>query len=407
MQPMDGIRVLEVASWTFVPAAGAILADWGADVIKIEHPEFGDPQRALMTSGLLGPGGEDIINFMIEQPNRSKRSIGIDIKNPEGWELLMKLVKESDVFLTNFLPSARKRLGIDIDDIRAVNPEIVYVRGHGQGPKGPDADRGAYDAAAFWSRGGVADTISPQDRPYPIMQSAGFGDMIGAQVIAGGIAAALFKRERTGETSVVDVSLLHTAMWLMSFGIVAADTMGIEMRVGNAKREKGTNPLVGTYKTKDDRYIMLVMLQSDPYWADFCGVIGRKDLITNEDYVDSGARQKNAPACIAELDAAFAQYTFEEWNEKLDGIEGVWAPVQSQGELLCDTQALENHYLMDVKTQDGERSFKLVTSPAQFDECPPDMRAAPELGQHTEEYLLSLGIEWDDIAKYKDCGAIT
>jgi crotonobetainyl-CoA:carnitine CoA-transferase CaiB-like acyl-CoA transferase len=407
MSALKGIRVLEVASWTFVPAAGAILADWGADVIKVEHPETGDPQRALMTSGLLGPDGGNMINFMIEQPNRSKRSIGIDISKPDGHALLLRMVKDADVFLTNYLPSVRKKLGINLEEIRAANPKIIYVRGHGQGANGPDADRGAYDAAAFWSRGGIADSLSPTDRAYPISQGPGFGDLVGAQTIAGGIAAALFKRERTGEGSVVDVSLLHTAMWLLSFGIVAADTMGIELKTGGGKRSETPNPLVGFYKTADDRYLTLVMLQSDRYWEELCNTIGLSEIINDERFVDAGARQKNAGACVAALDAAFARKTLEEWKVILAGIQGVWAPVQSQMELLQDPQAIENQYVMDVKTQDGERSFKLVTSPVRFDDTAPTLTAAPELGQHTEEFLMEIGLEWEEIEAYKASGAIT
>jgi crotonobetainyl-CoA:carnitine CoA-transferase CaiB-like acyl-CoA transferase len=149
-QVMQGVRVVEVAQWWFVPAAGAVLADWGADVIKIEHPVTGDPQRGLVTSGFFPPTGG--VNFMVEQSNRGKRSVGIDIGNPQGRAALLRLVETADVFLTNFLTPARKRLGIDVDDIRAVNPRIVYARGHGQGAEGPDADRGGYDAASFWSR---------------------------------------------------------------------------------------------------------------------------------------------------------------------------------------------------------------------------------------------------------------
>ncbi len=405
--PLEGIRVLEVAAWTFVPAAGATLADWGATVIKVENPLTGDPQRALMTSGLLGPGGAQKINFMIEQPNRSKRSIGIDISKPEGRELLLKLAKESDVFLTNCLPSVRKKLGIDLEDIRAANPDIIYVRGHGQGSKGEDADRGAYDGAAFWSRGSVGDVFTPKDRAYPISQTPAFGDLIGAQNIAGGVAAALFKRERTGETSVVDVSLMGSAMWLMSPGIVAADTLGMEMRVNDGKRENTTNPLVGYYKTKDNRFLTLVMLQSDRFWDELCEVIGRNDIRTDERFKDSTARRQNAAACVAELDATFGQRTLDEWCETLKGIQGVWAPMQTAKEILKDPQALENNYLIDVKTQDGSTSFKLVANPVQFDEIPPKITAAPELGQHTEELLLELGLEWEEIERYKEAGAIS
>jgi crotonobetainyl-CoA:carnitine CoA-transferase CaiB-like acyl-CoA transferase len=145
---LSGVRVLEVAFWTFVPSAGAILSDWGADVIKIEHPETGDPQRGLATMGVM-PGGMGAVNFMIEFPNRGKRSVGININTDEGRELIYKLAKTADVFLTSFLPDARQRMKIDVEDIRAQNPDIIYVRGHGQGAKGPDAGKGGYDGASL------------------------------------------------------------------------------------------------------------------------------------------------------------------------------------------------------------------------------------------------------------------
>jgi len=185
---MDGIKVLEVAQWWFVPAAGAVLADWGADVIKIEHPVSGDPQRGLMTSGLVPNTGG--VNFMVEQSNRGKRSVGLDLATDAGRDILYQLAATADVFLTNFLPDARERLRIDLDDIRAVNPRIVYVRGHGQGARGPDARKGGFDAASFWCRGGLSHALTPPGAPAPVMQRAAYGDSVGAMTIAGGISAA-------------------------------------------------------------------------------------------------------------------------------------------------------------------------------------------------------------------------
>ena len=177
---MSGIRVVEVASWTYVPVAGAILAEWGADVIKIEHPESGDPQRGLAASGLVptGPGG---VAHMMELPNRGKRSVGLDLKSDEGHELLLKMVANADVFVTNFRPQARRKARIDVADIRAVNPDIIYVRGSGNGQRGPESERGGYDGCTFWGRGGPADIISnPDDGSYPIGQPGpAFGDVIG------------------------------------------------------------------------------------------------------------------------------------------------------------------------------------------------------------------------------------
>src|SRR5947199_64029 len=227
---LHGVRVVEVAQWWFVPAAGAVLADWGADVIKIEHPTSGDPQRGLVTSGLVPPTGG--VNFMVEQPNRGKRSVGLDLGRPAGRDLLYRLVETADVFLTNFLPAARRRLAIEVDDIRRANPKIIYVRGHGQGARGPERERGGYDAASFWCRGGIANALTPPGAGAPVMQRAAFGDSAGGMTVAGGVAAALFHRERTGEPAVVDVSLLGTAMWIMAPDIIATKLPGIDLPVG-------------------------------------------------------------------------------------------------------------------------------------------------------------------------------
>src|SRR3954462_11432732 len=204
---LSGVKVLEVAAWTFVPAAGAVLAEWGADVVKVEHPVGGDPQRGLISSGLV-PAGAGGVNYMIEVPNRGKRSVGIDLSTDAGRDIVLKIAAESDVFLTSFLPSARKKFGIDLDDIRKVNPDIIYVRGTGHGTKGPDADKPGYDGVSYWSRGGVGSALTPGSMTDNIVAPRpAFGDLMGGMTIAGGVAAALYKREKTGTPSVVDVSL--------------------------------------------------------------------------------------------------------------------------------------------------------------------------------------------------------
>ncbi len=400
-QVLKGVRVIEVAQWWFVPAAGAVLADWGADVVKIEHPVSGDPQRGLVTSGLIPAAGG--VNFMVEQPNRGKRSVGIDLAHPHGLALLHRLVEKADVFLTNFLPAARRRLRIDVDDIRRVNPRIIYVRGHGQGALGPERERGGYDAASFWCRGGIANALTPPGAAAPVMQRAAFGDSTGGMAVAGGIAAALFRRERTGDASVVDVSLLGTAMWLLAPDIIASKLLGIDLPSGD--RTQSPNPIVNSYRTKDGRWLFLNMLQPDRFWADICTHLGRADMITDPRFADGRVRFENRGACIAELDAVFAQRTLAEWQAALADVEGVWAPMQSARELASDPQALANGYLPDVE-HDG-KVFTLVANPVQFDERSPKLTPAPDLGQHTEEVLLELGLGWDDLAKYKEAGAIS
>ena len=218
-KPMEGIRVLEVAQFTFVPAAGAVLADWGADVIKVEHPETGDAQRGLVK--VLGLDtvvkGSSFVPIM-EGPNRGKRSIGLALDKPEAKSLLHELVRASDVFLTNFLPRARAKLGIDVADIQAINPDIIYVLGTGFGYSGPEADKGGYDSTAFWARGGSGDAVTPPGSDAFVgMPTGAYGDSMGGMTIAGGVAAALFARSQTGQPSVVDVSLLGVGAWATQF----------------------------------------------------------------------------------------------------------------------------------------------------------------------------------------------
>ncbi len=401
-QVLSGVRVVEVAQWWFVPSAGAVLADWGADVIKIEHPVTGDPQRGLMTSGFFPDTGG--VNFMMEQSNRGKRSVGIDIGNPAGRDTLLELVRTADVFLTNFLPAARRKLRIEVDDIRAVNPKIIYVRGHGHGAHGPDAERGGYDAASFWSRGGIAHALTPPGAPAPIMQRAAFGDSAGGMTVAGGIAGALFRRERTGTPSVVDVSLLGTAMWILAPDIVMTRLTDQEMPVFT--RTEAPNPIVNSYRTQDGRWLFLNMLQPDRFWADLCRHIGRDDMVGDARFDSGMARFMNRQECVAELERTFASRTLAEWREALASVAGVWAPMQSAREVSDDAQAVANGYLPTVDRGDGT-SFTLVASPVQFDETSPQLRPAPDCGQHTEEVLLSLGMTWEQLASLKESGAIS
>ena len=401
---MSGVRVLEVAAWTYVPAAGAVLAEWGADVLKIEHPETGDPQRALITSGLVptGPGG---VNHMIELPNRGKRSVAIDLGTEDGHDLLLRLAEASDVFLTNFLPPARRRLRIEVDDLRAVNPDIIYVRGSGQGQRGPEKDRGGYDGCSFWGRV-VADIVTPPDSEWPISQPGpAFGDLIGGMTIAGGIAAALFHRERTGEALVVDNSLLATAMWAAGGSLIAAGLFGLT-KMPKMDRTQSPNPLVNNYRTSDGRYLSLIMLQPDRYWADLVTHLGHPELADDERFRDSRALHEHRAEAVGVLDGIFATRTFAEWREVLMRIEGQWAPVETAAELLEDPQALSNGYVREIVAASGT-TFRIVPSPLQFNETPPDLSRAPEHGEHTDEVLQELlGLDMDKIMDLKIKGAI-
>ena len=396
----DGVRVVELAQWVFVPVAGALLADWGADVIRIERLE-GDPYLGLATQGI--GTDRDGVNLSMALANRGKRSIALNLRHETGLSVLHELLASADVFLTSLRPGALGRLGLDADTLRDRYPSLIYARGHGFGVRGPDANRPGYDSSAFWARGGVGHILTPPERDYPISQRGAMGDRNGAMALAFGIAAALLKRTRTGVGSVVDVSLLATAMWMLSSDLLAALNGGQAAPV--AGRGPQVNPLTGNYRTKDGRHIQLMFLQADRYWPQFCRLIGRDELIEDPRFVDLGARRANSQACVAELDSVFAGRTFVEWKQLLAELDAPWAPVQSVHEVIEDPQVAANGYLGEVSI-DGGQPYRLPAVPVQFDEQAPPLRRAPEHGEHTEALLLELGYDWDRITELTDQGVI-
>jgi crotonobetainyl-CoA:carnitine CoA-transferase CaiB-like acyl-CoA transferase len=406
IRPMNGVRVLEVAQFTFVPAAGAVLADWGADVIKVEHAETGDAQRGL--SALMGmPVGSGSFAPLMEHPNRGKRSIGLALEQPEALEVLHDLIRTSDVFLTNFLPAARRRLGIELDDVRKINPDIIYVRGSGFGAAGSDSEKGGYDSTAFWARAGSALGTTPVDYDgLCVMPAGAYGDSLGGMTIAGGIAGALFARERTGETSVIDVSLLGVGAWANALSVSFALLEGgppQRRAPGNSAR---TNPLVGNYRTADGRWLVLAMLQPGRYWPEFCRHIDREDLITDERFVDTKALMGNAPAAAEIVQRVLAARPLAEWTARFAGMEGQWAVAQDPWEVGQDPALRANGMIAEVLDSEGT-ARELVANPVQFDEKPVQITRAPQFAEHTDEILRALGKSDDELIDLKISGAVT
>jgi len=402
---LKGIRVLEVAEYVMVPAAAAVLADWGADVIKIEHAQRGDVVRSTTSWGVRP--GINGFTYVWEGFNRGKRSVGLNLAAPEAREILTQLVAQADVFLTNFLPETRRKLKIDVADIRALNPKIIYGRGTANGPKGEEAGLGGFDGSTYWQRSGAGLSAMPAGSEDLItLPAPAFGDSQTGMAFAGGIVGALFHRERTGEAPVVDCSLLAGGAWAMQAALIGANLCGVEM-LKNSNRAASASPLTNHYRTSDGAFIALAMLQGDRYWPGLCRLLGREALIDDPRFATVDARGVNNVACIQELDAAFSQKPLAHWVEKLSQQDGQWTVVRPVTALNTDPQAQANGYVQNVDYGDG-RTINLVASPVQFDETAPVLRPAPGLGAHTELVLNEeLGIDWDRLIELKDIGAIS
>jgi crotonobetainyl-CoA:carnitine CoA-transferase CaiB-like acyl-CoA transferase len=400
-KPLDGIKVVEVAMWAFVPAAGGMLSDLGASVIKIEPPT-GDPLRGLKIQAASAANGFDM---SWEAYNRGKRSITLDLRQPAGLQVLYKLVADADVFLTSLLPPARRKMKIDIEDIRALNPNIIYAVGSATGRRGPEGEKGGYDSISFWARGGVAASVTSEGAAYPAQPPGpAYGDVTSGAMLAAGVAAAVAQRAMTGHASVVDASLLATAAWSMQRSIMQASAQGVR-GLTKPRRKELQNPLVNVYRTSDDRFLSLCMLQSQKYWARFCELAGRPDLGADPRYESAEGRARNCADCIGELDTLFASRPLAEWREILLQQDGQWEVVQDVGEIKDDPQVQANGVMQTVAYADG-RSLQMVSVPVQFDGAPLPARPAPELGANSDEVLESLGYDEQAIIDLKVAGVV-
>ncbi|MFD6064341.1 CaiB/BaiF CoA transferase family protein [Rhodococcus wratislaviensis] len=402
--PLKGVRVVEVAQFVFVPSGGAVLADWGAEVIKVEHAERGDPQRGFANKSNVVTN----VNAGLEHANRGKRSIGLALDHPDARTVLYELIAEADVFLTNYLPKARRRLSIDVEDIRKVNPDIIYARGSNVGPAGNEANRGGFDLGTFWARGAGAAGVSPKKLDKMLtMPSPAYGDTIAGTTLAGGIAAALFQRERTGKTSVVDVSLLGTAAWATGMAVDLSLATNVGWEPPTLEHLASTsNPLVGAYPTSDGRYIQLVMNRPGLYWQDFCTHIDRADLPADERFSTVELLMTNASEAEAIIAKEIGAKPFKFWLKRFETLKGQWSIVQDTLQLGNDEQLRANGHVTSVTGADGSE-YELVTSPVQFDTTPIQLDRAPTFAEHTDELLRSLGHTEESLIDLKVSGAVT
>ena len=393
--PLEGIKVLEMGVWVAGPSCGAILADWGADVLKIEPPE-GDPCR-----GLFAMLGRDT-NPVFEQDNRGKRSMVLDLAKPQAKAIAGQLIDGADVFLTNMRPRALEKFGLDWESTTTRNERLVYCQVGGYGPDSEDANRAAYDVGAFWARAGVGRSLLPANSPPP-QQRGGMGDHMTGANAAGTIAAALYHRERTGKGQRVAVSLVRVGAYMMSWDI------NTHLRTGDPiapyERTAAINPIINCYQDSEGRWFWLLMLQGDRHWPDFLRAIEAPHLGEDPRFVNLLARAMNAPALVEEIDRVLGTRTLDEWAAIFDRENVWWAPVNSIEQVIDDPAVREAGAFIEVQGPDGP--VTQVAGPGEFYGTPArPTRWVPELGQHTEEVLLELGLDWNGIIALKEAGAI-
>src|SRR6201997_3733700 len=380
--PMEGIKVVELGVWVAGPATGGILADWGADVVKIEPPS-GDPARLF--GRMMGLDVD--VSPPFEMDNRSKRSIVLDLTTDGGRAIALELISGADVFVTNVRPAALRRLGLDFESIAPDNPRLVYGLITGYGETGPDADRAAYDIAAFWARAGLAHLLT---RPgnTPLFQRGGMGDHSAGMTLAAAICAALVARDRTGTGQLVTTSLYRQGAYTVSFDLNTYLMAGQPIAVG--QRETMGNPCMNNYAAGDGRRFWIVGLEAARHWPPLCRAVGRTDWLTDPRFSSARLRAVNAVELIAELDQIFASKPLDEWAEIFASEpDFFWSPVNTVEDVIADEQFHAAGGIVDVP--DGESSVSMVATPADFHGTPWAPRSvAPELGQHTHEVLAEL-----------------
>jgi crotonobetainyl-CoA:carnitine CoA-transferase CaiB-like acyl-CoA transferase len=394
--PMEGIKVVELGFWVAGPSCGGILADWGADVVKVE-PLIGDPFRGMSAYFALATG-EDV-NPPFELDNRGKRSIGIDYGTDAGRRVLGDLIAGADVFVTNLRVDALERAGLDHATLTAAHPRLVYASVTGLGLEGDERGRAAYDVGSFWSRSGVAAALTPDGCELPY-QRGGMGDHMTGMAAAGAVAAALFVRERTGEGQLVSTSLLRIGAYMLGWDA------SINLRTGlptvPITRRTAPNPLILDYGASDGRRFWLLGLESERHWPNVLRAVGRPELADDPRFAGFVDRAVNTAALVEELEGEFTTRPMQDWAEIFDR-EGVWwAPVQATHEFIDDPQALAAGCFVTA----GDA--RVVATPVDFAATPwSPGTAVPEAGQHTEEVLLELGYDWEAIISLKEANAIT
>jgi crotonobetainyl-CoA:carnitine CoA-transferase CaiB-like acyl-CoA transferase len=381
---LAGVRVVELGVWVAGPAAGGIMADWGADVIKVEAPA-GDPMRRMLA--VTGGGGADLPSPPFDLDNRGKRSVVLDLDTDEGRDAMQRLLATADVFLTNLRPDAVDRLGLGPEGLRAAHPRLVYASVTGYGRQGPDTWRAGYDLGAFWARSGLAALTVPPDAPPPYFRG-GVGDHITAITTAAGILGALFQRERTGEGQLVETSLLATGIYCLGWDL------GTQLRFGklapSVPRTEQSNPMINSYRAADGTWFWLLGVEADRLWPKLLRAIDREAWGSDERFRTARDRRYNASELIASLDELFATETRDTWTVRFDEHDVWWAPVNTAVDVIDDPQAQAAGAFVDVAAGAGASAHRAVATPVRFSGGAVRPGVVPALGEHTDEVLREI-----------------
>ena len=394
---MRGVRVVELAQWISAPATGAILADWGAEILKIE-PINGDPFRWIFTTGATDP-----VNVLFELDNRGKRSLAIDVGRDEGRALLLELLSDADVFLTNMRPQWLEKCRIDYDTLSGELPRLIYASVTGYGNHGEQRDRQSYDIGGFWARSGLAFAHTVEGGAPPTLRGA-CGDHTTGITLTAGVAAALFERERTGRGQHVSTSLLRAGMYILSQDLTMALRLGGSLPMGGSRAAAG-NPMMNSYCDRDGKWFWLLGLQPDRMWPSVVRAVERPEWLEDERFAELPQRRLHARELVALLDEIFATKSRDEWAEIFTREDVWWEPVMSPPEVIADPQVAAAGAFIQAPAAEG--IVTMMNGPVDFsDSTVEPERACPMLGEHTDEVLLERGYDWDRIVELKVAGIV-
>ncbi len=397
---LQGLKIVELATYIAAPAAAGMMADWGASVIKIE-PKGGDPIRSFFKN--VAATADFDGNPIFDLDNRSKRSVSVDLSTPGGQDVVKRLISQADIFVTNTRPQSLARAGLDYDSLKSAHPTLIYASVTGYGLEGTERDRPGFDMAAFWARSGLASLTTPKGQS-PIPMRVAVGDHTTGLALAAGILAAVVERNRTGKGRLIETSLLRTGIYCLGSDMAIQLRLG---RIGSTRpREQTTSPLNSFYQTKCGRWLCLLTRHSGDDWDRLAKALSSEALTADPRFASPRARRENAEALIGALDAAFAQWDLDTIAARLDEVDLVWAPVQTPAEVTRDPQAMAAGAFIDIPDGKGG-TMRSIANPVRFwGEEANGPGPVPGPGQHTDEILGELGLDAEQIASLRSQGAV-